>query len=81
VALGTNDIAMFQRILPWDHAAGALFVTEAGGCVTHWDCAPYRVGGSGKGILIAAGRHEWEVAAEVLLEPSAGLVEAERHAA
>jgi fructose-1,6-bisphosphatase/inositol monophosphatase family enzyme len=81
VVLGTNDIAMFQRILPWDHAAGALFVTEAGGCVTHWDCTPYRVGGPGKGILVAAGRHEWEVAAEALLGASAGLVEAERHAA
>lgn len=81
VALGINDISMFQRILPWDHAAGALFVTEAGGCVTHWDGSPYRVGGPGKGVLIAAGRHEWDIAAELLLGPAAGLVEAERHAA
>lgn len=81
VVLGENDIAMFQRILPWDHAAGALFVTEAGGRVTHWNGAPYRVGGQGKGVLIAAGPHEWELAAQVLLGPSAGLVEAERHAA
>src|SRR5690606_40867786 len=63
------------------HAAGALFVSEAGGIVTHWDCSPYRVGGPGKGVLIAAGRREWDLAAEVLLGPAAGLVEAERHAA
>ena len=81
IVFGRNDIAMFQRILPWDHAAGALFVSEAGGIVTHWDCSPYRVGGSGKGVLIAAGRREWDLAAEVLLGPAAGLVEAERHAA
>ena len=34
-----------------------------------------------KGVLIAAGRREWDLAAEVLLGPAAGLVEAERHAA
>lgn len=81
VVFGRNDIAMFQRILPWDHAAGALLVSEAGGIVTHWDCSPYRVGGHGKGVLIAAGRREWDLAAELLLGPAAGLVEAERHAA
>lgn len=81
VAFGQNDIAMFQRILPWDHAAGALFVSEAGGIVTHWDCSPYRVGGPGKGVLIAAGRREWDLAADILLGPAAGLVEGERYAA
>ncbi len=53
LVLGRNDAAMFQRILPWDHAAGILFLTEAGGVATHWDGAPYRVGSSSAGVLLA----------------------------
>jgi len=77
LALGEDDIALFQRILPWDHAAGALFLGEAGGKVTHWDRSPYRVGGGGKGVLCAADPGTWQLAAEVLLTTEAGLIEAE----
>ncbi len=48
LVLGQNDLVLFQRTLPWDHAAGALFLTEAGGFVTDWTGMPYRVG-SGRG--------------------------------
>jgi len=75
MVLGDNDIAMFQRILPWDHAAGALFLTEAGGTVTHWDHSPYRVGGGGSGVLCAANERLWQFAADLLLAPAAGLFE------
>ncbi|MCX8474508.1 MAG: inositol monophosphatase [Sphingomonas sp.] len=78
---GEDDVALFQRILPWDHAAGALFVTEAGGMVTHWDGSPWRVGGPGRGVLAAATPRLWERAADVLLSPAAGLVERDRLAA
>lgn len=81
LVLGQDDIALFQRILPWDHAAGALFVTEAGGCVTHWDGTPYRVGGAGTGILAAASRRMWDRAADVLLTPQAGLIDREERVA
>lgn len=71
---GQDDIMLFQRILPWDHAAGALFVEEAGGKVSHWDRSPYRVGGPGIGVLGAASEALWQRAADVLLTPVAGLV-------
>ena len=74
---GTDDIALFQRILPWDHAAGVLFLTEAGGVVTHWDRSPYRIGGPGAGVLAAATPELWQTAADALLVPGAGLVEME----
>ncbi|AQR75360.1 inositol monophosphatase family protein [Sphingomonas sp. LM7] len=77
LVLGEDDVALFQRILPWDHAAGALFLTEAGGHITHWDGAPYRVGGRSTGVLAAASDALWEQAANVLLGPAAGLVELE----
>lgn len=75
MVFGDDDIALFQRILPWDHAAGALFLTEAGGTVSHWDRSPYRVGGHGVGVLCAANEHLWQIAADVLLGLEAGLIE------
>ncbi|MFV1919370.1 inositol monophosphatase family protein [Sphingomonas sp. MJ1 (PH-R8)] len=68
---GRNDVALFQRILPWDHAAGVLFLTEAGGHVTHWDGSSYRVGSDRAGLLAAADVRLWEVAADVLRAPLA----------
>ena len=41
--LGVNDVTLFGRTLPWDHAAGVLCLTEAGGVATRFDGAPYRV--------------------------------------
>lgn len=66
LALGTYQVALFQRTLPWDHAAGALLLTEAGGQVTRWDGAPYVFHDTGVGILAAVSRDLWAVAAEAL---------------
>ena len=77
LVLGQDDIALFQRILPWDHAAGALFLTETGGKATHWDGRRYRVGGSGRGMLAATTPDLWQTAADILLGAEAGLVEME----
>eukprot|EP01037_Dinobryon_pediforme_P010333 gene10333-10399_t len=65
LVLGRNDVALFQRILPWDHAAGVLFLEEAGGCATHWDGEPYRVGwlGAGPGDLCARARYDHDARA------------------
>jgi fructose-1,6-bisphosphatase/inositol monophosphatase family enzyme len=43
IALGENDITIFERTLAWDHAAGVLLVNEAGGKVARPDGRPYRV--------------------------------------
>ena len=43
IVLGENDITIFERTLAWDHAAGVLFVNEAGGKVCRPDGTPYRV--------------------------------------
>ena len=61
-----NHIALFQRTLPWDHAAGALLLTEAGGHVARWDGTPYSFHDGGLGILAATTRELWDKAAEVL---------------
>jgi fructose-1,6-bisphosphatase/inositol monophosphatase family enzyme len=67
IALGTNDFAMFERTLPWDHAPGALILEEAGGVIRHLDGTEYRVGSRRTGMMAAATPAIWDEAAEVLL--------------
>ena len=53
VALGTMHFALYWRTLPWDHAAGTLFLREAGGSVTHLDGADYDPTSPRPGLLLA----------------------------
>jgi fructose-1,6-bisphosphatase/inositol monophosphatase family enzyme len=66
LALGQNDIAVFERSLPWDHAAGALFLNEAGGCLRRNDGSAYRIGDDRNGLLGAASPRLWDEAARIL---------------
>jgi fructose-1,6-bisphosphatase/inositol monophosphatase family enzyme len=66
VMLGINDVALFWRALPWDHAPGALILEEAGGRIARPDGAPYRPGESRQGLLAAATPELWDEAAAVL---------------
>ncbi|WP_379921653.1 inositol monophosphatase family protein [Erythrobacter sp. R86502] len=43
LALGDNDVSSFTRTLAWDHAAGVLWLNEAGGKAARYDGSPYRV--------------------------------------
>lgn len=54
--LGEHDIAIYERTLPWDHAAGCLFLNEAGGVAARPDGTPYRVDSGRKGMIGAANR-------------------------
>jgi fructose-1,6-bisphosphatase/inositol monophosphatase family enzyme len=38
---GEKDFVIYYRLLPWDHAPGALAVTEAGGAALHLSGEPY----------------------------------------
>lgn len=51
---GTQDFAMFWRSLPWDHAPGALILTEAGGWAGWHDGVPYRVTDQRAGLIARA---------------------------
>lgn len=66
IVLGQNDISVFERSLPWDHAPGALFVNEAGGRLTRQDGTPYVVGDTRRGLLGASSPRMWDMAAEIL---------------
>lgn len=43
IALGQNDVSLFEKTLAWDHAAGVLFLNEAGGRAARPDGSAYRV--------------------------------------
>jgi fructose-1,6-bisphosphatase/inositol monophosphatase family enzyme len=41
VIRGDKDFVIYYRLLPWDHAPGALAITEAGGLALHLTGEPY----------------------------------------
>jgi myo-inositol-1(or 4)-monophosphatase len=43
VACGRFDGFWEEGLNPWDVAAGLLLITEAGGCVTHYDGSPFNI--------------------------------------
>jgi fructose-1,6-bisphosphatase/inositol monophosphatase family enzyme len=67
LGLGENDVSMFEKTLAWDHAAGVLWLNEAGGRVSRPDGSAYRVDGDTHGGLIgAASPALWEELVERL---------------
>lgn len=61
LALGVNDVSIFERTLAWDHAAGVLWLNEAGGKAARPDGSAYRVDGdSYAGLVGAASPALWE---------------------
>jgi len=54
LGLGENDVALFQRTYAWDHAAGALWLNEAGGKAARIDGSTYRVDEVERTGLVAA---------------------------
>lgn len=66
LVIGINDVALFERTLPWDHAPGALFLEEAGGRCRRADGSRYRVGDARKGMLGAATPRLWDIAAPLV---------------
>lgn len=53
VASGARQFALYWRTLAWDHLPGALFLTEAGGTVSHLDGTNYRPASRQSGLLLA----------------------------
>lgn len=63
VAEGGNDVTLFTRTLPWDHAAGVVFLNEAGGRAARPDGRPYRCDDGGQGMIVATSPALWDAMA------------------
>lgn len=66
LVLGQNDISLFERSHPWDHAPGALLLNEAGGRLARRDGTPYIIGDKRTGLLGASSPRMWDRAAAIL---------------
>ncbi len=60
LAEGSHAFNLYWRLLPWDHAPGALFLTEAGGCVRHFDGTLYQPVSRKSGLIAAVTEAAWE---------------------
>lgn len=66
LVLGTNHVSIFERTLPWDHAAGILLLNEAGGKCARWDGSDYYPADRKTGLLGASSPKLWDEAAGLL---------------
>lgn len=53
IADAVADFIVYESVMPWDHAPGALLLHEVGGVVTHRDGTPYRPAAVTGGLLAA----------------------------
>jgi fructose-1,6-bisphosphatase/inositol monophosphatase family enzyme len=60
VATGQKDYVHYYRLLPWDHAPGALIVREAGGCAQHPDGREYDVFDLRESLLLSPDPPTWQ---------------------
>ena len=59
LASGKRDFSLYNRLWPWDHAAGILLHAEAGGYSARVDHAPYRPIDRVQGLLSAPNEETW----------------------
>jgi fructose-1,6-bisphosphatase/inositol monophosphatase family enzyme len=59
-------LTLYERTLPWDHAAGVLMIEEAGGRALRLDGSPYRVDEDRVALLAATTPDLWAGAAALL---------------
>lgn len=68
LARGLADFGIYTRIKPWDHLAGQLMLTEAGGYMACWDGTPYTPQTRSGGILAVTNQEQWQDLYALFLE-------------
>jgi fructose-1,6-bisphosphatase/inositol monophosphatase family enzyme len=66
---GDQEFVLFWRTLPWDHAPGALLLSESGGVARRLDGTPYGPTQQTSGLLAAANQDAWDAVRATLLRP------------
>jgi fructose-1,6-bisphosphatase/inositol monophosphatase family enzyme len=67
LATGFCHIAMYWKLMPWDHAAGWLIHREAGGYSAHFDGTEYRPAHTTGGLLLTPDQDSWMAVRDGLL--------------
>ena len=60
LALGHMHFALYGKLMPWDHLAGALIHRESGGYSARFDGSAYRPGHTAGGLLAAPDKASWD---------------------
>ncbi len=67
LARADHDFASFSRLLPWDHAAGALILREVAGVARHLDGIDYNPLGADALLLVTSSESHWQAVRNGLL--------------
>ncbi len=67
-AAGHCDVLFYNKLMPWDHAAGWLLHREAGGYSAHFDGTPYHPTHLTGGLICAPDEASWRLVRDALLE-------------
>lgn len=65
-AAGHCDLLAYNKLMPWDHAAGWLLHREAGGYSAHFDGSAYAPTHTAGGLICAPDRESWIAARDLL---------------
>jgi fructose-1,6-bisphosphatase/inositol monophosphatase family enzyme len=68
VVRDVQNFALFWRAHPWDHAAGALLVREAGGVMRRFDGSDYIVGDGLPGLIAARDQQTFDLVRHALID-------------
>lgn len=68
LAAGHCHYVVFQRLMPWDHAAGWLLHREAGGWSARFDGSAYDATETMGGLICAPDRESWSAVSEALFQ-------------
>lgn len=64
---GAAHFSLYQKLMPWDHAAGVLLHAEAGGFGARFDGSPYRPTHLAGGLLLAPDEESWRALRDLLI--------------
>ncbi len=79
-AAGHCHLLLYNKLMPWDHAAGWLLHREAGGHSAHFDGTSYEPTHLSGGLICAPDEESWLLARDALLGPAQS-ISAARHPA
>lgn len=57
---GEAQFSYYNKVMPWDHAAGSMMVAEAGGVASFLDGTAYQPGERRANLLVASSRAGWD---------------------
>ncbi len=67
LAQGFAHVALFARMMPWDHAPGWLIHREAGGYSARFDGTPYNPCETTGGLILAPDEASWDAVRRLML--------------